>query len=219
MLDGGWCTDDQGGDIERESYEFEFARSGGSVFFSDGVDIQVRGPITSASERGRDIYLSMRLGTQVSTIHLRRLPSSSSLTSVGAWTVNDRPVDTTLSKCGEAKPATVARLSWASARSLSVSDDGGSVTFAQPRADGGDPCMPNGSYLNFDLIGPSNYYAWRTSPEQDAFWHVISARDKGDAVRISGHADSGDVTLMVRWRDKSHIVVEPWGETFVRCSN
>lgn len=46
-----------------------------------------------------------------------------------------------------------------------------------------------------------------------------AASGKKGFVEILGHSDSDDIKLDVRWRDADHIVVEPWGKTFVRCPN
>lgn len=159
-IEGTWCTNSHSGDTERESYEFEFERSHGSVFFSDGTDLQMRGPITSAREHGRDIYISIRFGgSEESALHLRR-QSVAELILVDAETIDGRSMDFVLSKCGKADPRVVENLSWHSARRLSVGDNGVSITFAALQPDGGDSCSPNGEYLKFDLIGPENYFVW-----------------------------------------------------------
>jgi hypothetical protein len=57
FLEGQWSNNCTGAPSDRDyavTYEFEFLRSGGSIFFDDGVDVQVRGTIVSSRESGAD---------------------------------------------------------------------------------------------------------------------------------------------------------------------
>src|SRR5436190_15360905 len=60
-LEGSWATHCRDTPVDtgfNSSMEVEFQRSGGSLFHTDGVDIEVRGRIVRAERQGRDIVLT-----------------------------------------------------------------------------------------------------------------------------------------------------------------
>jgi len=226
-LEGSWavrCITSGANTDFNPTLHIEFERSGGSLFSSDGIDLEGRGRITRSDQRGKNVdltaYYSDAKNTEADQNRLR-LIRTDRLT----LRTNSRPV--VLRRCGRPIRKPVERLSTAEDRDLTFSKRGG-VHFIED--DGKMKCdaKPK-SWLRFDLIGPTSYFVHRWGDSGDEWLNVSNASGGGDAVAISGIAriTQGDNSqekqvrreLRIRWLGKDHIRVEPWNVSFLRCAD
>jgi hypothetical protein len=229
-LEGRWAAQCASSGVSTDfnpQLEIEFERSGGSLFSSDGIDIESRGRITHSDQRGRQIgltaYYSDAKGAKADQKHLE-LIRTDQLALRGAER-NGRPV--VLRRCGKPNRQIVEHLSATAAIDLTLSKRGGAYFIED---DGKARCdaKPK-SWLRFDLIGPTNYSVHRWGDFGDEWLNVSRASNGDDMIAISGTATiiKGDKwqekheerhDLRIRWLGKDHIRIEPWKASFFRCA-
>jgi hypothetical protein len=230
-LEGAWAThcgdeppdEDMGFD---PSFSVEFERSGGSFYFSDGVDIQVRGRIVSARREGDHFHLEIDYGGTEKDVWRLRLAGTDRLEQLED--TGDAKV-LVFKKCERPDRKPVRQLNSKTVLDLTLGKRGG-IYFAEIEGEESVcPANPK-SVLHFDLIGPAYYSVWRFGDFGDESIQIRESLQEGANVSFSGkarivegnqwkNAREGDRTIRVRWLDDKRIRVEPWNASFLRCEN
>jgi len=224
-LEGRWATH-CGARISQApfdpSMEIEFQRSGGSLFDSDGADIEQRGRILNTARAGNDITLTISFSENAGpeTRHLR-LSGANRMTSRAS-----RGKAVAFRRCEKPDRVSTAGLSAKAATDLTLSSRG-SIFFAEGSGPGVN-CNKVKSFLRLDLLGPVTFNVHRWGDAGDEWLKVREATEKDGAILISGTASVTDGKnwqasreeerrLEIRWFDDSRIDVQPWGVPFTRC--
>ncbi len=230
-LEGSWAAECISGGTNTDfnpTLHIEFQRSGGSLFYSDGIDLEGRGRIVRSDQRGKDVdltaYFSDAKEVEADQKRLRLIRADR--LALRGVKLNDKPA--ILRRCGKPARQAIEQLSPTAAVDLTLSRRGG-VHFIEDDGRAACGAEPK-SWLRFDLIGPTYYFAHRWGDFGEEWIDVSNASGGSDAVAISGIAriTKGDNhrqerkerrDLHIRWLNKDHIHVEPWNVTFLRCAD
>jgi hypothetical protein len=228
LLEGSWAARCVSGGVNTDfnpDLRIEFQRSGGSLFSSDGIDLEARGRIMKAVRQGRDIVLTAYYSDDKSAkadIKRLRVINNQALELRGSRP-NSKPV--TLQRCGRPVRRPVEHLGAATVIDLTLSTRGGAYF-----VEGSDCHTKPRSWLRFDLIGPSSYSAHRWGEMGDEWILISDASEQSGRVVMAGTAEIARENslqgtqkqrrvLRLWWLDKSHIRVDPWNATFQRCAD
>ena len=232
-LEGVWakhCGDDPPDPNEGfdPSFSIEFRRSGGSFYFSDGVDIDVRGKIISAERAGKDTRLVVFYGSgeSVHDIWYLRPVAKDQLESRKD---EQRGKPDIFKKCSAPDRKPVEKLSSRTVLNLTLAKRGGAFFVETDGKDASCKATPR-SWARFDLIGPTRYSVGRWGESGGEWLTIAEASELGDEIVLTGSAEitNGEEwqnarkearTIRVRWLDCERVYIQPWNAQFLRCSH